>query len=717
LDRSQIHLRLEPLEERAVPATFRWVGVGGDSTDGKGGWATDARNWADGNGQPVNVAPTAGDAIILDDLARRPLYVRAGTCLACDSITTAASWQGTFQILFGPVKAGVLLEDRLTIEGGNQGAGPTLWSKGQLAINGNGYVEQIGGTFNYTGGEIDYSDNGANDLGYFYIVDGGTLDINAESPKVGAQILVGYHWLNNANAVSAGTLKLSQGTIDVNHNAGISISSMGVLQALGGNIVDDPGTGQIVNSGRVDATASSLRTGMVIRNGGTVEVGKYKTLTIANKFQYDPGVFVSMTQTGGQTILNFSATLLMSEGYVQSGGAFQCNDLFFGADNGLWNVVGWMDIRVGGLVLGDQPRAFGSLYISKSLTLGSGSTLSIDVNSARADVCDKALASGAVTIADRAALNITTSTPQRPSSENRWTFLTGSSISGPFTTITQGGLFTHWIAFIDGNSYKLRAPPITGFFNNILGAIEATPWTGTVATFTDPAADNPNPGMYQATIDWGDGNTTSNATISADGEGGFIVTGSHTWAKWGSYPMTITVQLVDEPFDTFHWYGTGEVADVIPYVVDGGPGATIPVGSTFTSWGRFTDPGADTWTATVDYGDGSGLQPLEVNQEDKTFVLNHNYTSVGEFIVQVTIYDTAEPSDGATWIVDVYDPSGGNSVVGGGGNGGASARRTPSSAPAGSSVLAPVTLPLGALFTDRTGNDLWPDLLGSVYVG
>jgi hypothetical protein len=32
----------------------------------------------------------------------------------------------------------------------------------------------------------------------------------------------------------------------------------------------------------------------------------------------------------------------------------------------------------------------------------------------------------------------------------------------------------------------------------------------------------------------------------------------------------------------------------------------------------------DMWTATVDYGDGSGIQPLTLN-EDKTFTLSHEY--------------------------------------------------------------------------------------------
>jgi hypothetical protein len=581
----------------------------------------------------------------------------------------------------------VLVEDRLSIHGTSPGAFVSRWDNGLIALNAGGYIELDGGTFDYKGGEIDYTDNGANDLGYFYLLNGGTLNVRADTPKIGAFIYVGRH---SSGTVSAGTLKLSQGTIAVAHNAGIEVTQMGVLRALGGNIEANPGTGQIANWGRVDVTASNLSTGMVIRNqAGTVEVGQGKTLTIPNTFQYEPYVNASITQAGGQTILNDGAQLVINGGYVQSGGSFLCKDAAFGAA-GSWDVHNWMDIRAGGLILGDQARTFGTLTVHGALTLGVGSTLSIDVDSGHNNVCDKAVAFGAVTIANGAALSITTSTPQRPSSENRWTFLTGSSISGPFTTITQGGLFTHWIAFIDGNSYKLRAPPITGLFNNIFGAIEATPWSGTVAGFTDPLVDNPTPDMYRATIDWGDGNTTSNATITADGEGGFIVTGSHTWAKWGFYPMTVTVQLVAEPFDTFHWDGTAEVGDVLPIVYDGGPGATITVGSTFTSWCVFRDPGADTWTVIVDYGDGSDLQSLTVSP-DNPFTVSHTYTTVGEFYVRAMIYDTGGAGEGATWIVTVYDPSEGGSAPGGAGGGGAAASTAQSSPSAGTSVLAPVT--------------------------
>ncbi len=87
--------------------------------------------------------------------------------------------------------------------------------------------------------------------------------------------------------------------------------------------------------------------------------------------------------------------------------------------------------------------------------------------------------------------------------------------------------------------------------------------------------------------------------------------------------------------------------------VDAGPNATINEGDTFSGPGSFTDPDADTWTATVDYGDGSGVGPLALNP-DKTFDLIHIYTSAAGSPFTVTVeVDDGTAAGTATALVTV----------------------------------------------------------------
>ncbi len=62
------------------------------------------------------------------------------------------------------------------------------------------------------------------------------------------------------------------------------------------------------------------------------------------------------------------------------------------------------------------------------------------------------------------------------------------------------------------------------------------------------------------------------------------------------------------------------------------------IGSQLSVKGSFIDPGADTWTATVDYGDGSGTQTLALNA-DKTFALSHVYADNGVYPMTVIVTD------------------------------------------------------------------------------
>src|SRR5207237_10388615 len=68
-----------------------------------------------------------------------------------------------------------------------------------------------------------------------------------------------------------------------------------------------------------------------------------------------------------------------------------------------------------------------------------------------------------------------------------------------------------------------------------------------------------------------------------------------------------------------------------PPVVTAGTDATLTEGSTFTRLVSFADPGADVWTATVDYGDGTPVTILTTPTPSSPLALNHLYSDNGHY--------------------------------------------------------------------------------------
>ena len=92
-----------------------------------------------------------------------------------------------------------------------------------------------------------------------------------------------------------------------------------------------------------------------------------------------------------------------------------------------------------------------------------------------------------------------------------------------------------------------------------------------------------------------------------------------------------------------------------PPVVGAGDDATVYEGTAVLRSGTFTDPDAgDAWTATVNYGDGAGVQPLTLNP-DKTFDLSHTYAENGDYAVTVTVMDSCDESDAGQFVVTVLN--------------------------------------------------------------
>ncbi len=87
---------------------------------------------------------------------------------------------------------------------------------------------------------------------------------------------------------------------------------------------------------------------------------------------------------------------------------------------------------------------------------------------------------------------------------------------------------------------------------------------------------------------------------------------------------------------------------------DLGANTLVRQGQPFIREGLFADPGNDMWTASVDYGDGAGPELLAL-RPDRTFTLNHLYTTRGEYTrtVVVSITDNDSPPQWDTTVVTV----------------------------------------------------------------
>ena len=93
-------------------------------------------------------------------------------------------------------------------------------------------------------------------------------------------------------------------------------------------------------------------------------------------------------------------------------------------------------------------------------------------------------------------------------------------------------------------------------------------------------------------------------------------------------------------------------ASPIPIIVNAGGNAVVQQGTLFTRTCSFTDlPGDGPWTATVNYGDGTGIQPLALNGQ--SFTLSHIFANAGTFTTTVTVTNRNGVSGSFSYLVTV----------------------------------------------------------------
>ncbi len=110
---------------------------------------------------------------------------------------------------------------------------------------------------------------------------------------------------------------------------------------------------------------------------------------------------------------------------------------------------------------------------------------------------------------------------------------------------------------------------------------------------------------------------------------------AHTYAQDGAYAVTVSV--VDDGGAATDESLTLTVTNVPP-AVDCGGHVALGLGEILSRDCTFTDPGADRWEATVDYGDGDGAVDLAIGA-DGEMTLSHAYATEGVYRVTVRVDD------------------------------------------------------------------------------
>ncbi len=152
-------------------------------------------------------------------------------------------------------------------------------------------------------------------------------------------------------------------------------------------------------------------------------------------------------------------------------------------------------------------------------------------------------------------------------------------------------------------------------------------------SFTDPGTLD----THVVTINWGDGSPAQTVNLTA-GTTTFSV--PHQYLQDGNYPISVTV--ADNGGGISASVSTpATVNNVAPSnVAVSLTAATINENGTTTLNGSFTDPGTlDTHVVTINWGDGTPAQTINLTAGVTTFSVPHQYLQDGNYPISVTVAD------------------------------------------------------------------------------
>ncbi|SIO63445.1 PKD repeat-containing protein [Singulisphaera sp. GP187] len=227
----------------------------------------------------------------------------------------------------------------------------------------------------------------------------------------------------------------------------------------------------------------------------------------------------------------------------------------------------------------------------------------------------------------------------------QWTFAGGTTSTEPITTRTYAdeGSDTATLTVTDtaGATATAAAQVTIGNATPFVRPVadqqvtEGTPYALAVS-FADPGTGD----KHTATIDWGDGTYSSNATVQEQNGAGTVVA-THSYSNEGTHTVTVTVADDDDPAGTASTTFHVTVNPLAPTVTINGPPVTDE-GATYTLNLSAIEPSVDTvYDWTIDWGDGTAPETFYGNPPTVTHVYNNDG-------VTDTITASATDEDG-TW--------------------------------------------------------------------
>ncbi|MEP6978838.1 MAG: hypothetical protein ABI948_12375 [Thermoleophilia bacterium] len=224
-----------------------------------------------------------------------------------------------------------------------------------------------------------------------------------------------------------------------------------------------------------------------------------------------------------------------------------------------------------------------------------------------------------------------------------------------------------FLAVIDITAKATVNDPAITATGKSINATEGAPFSGVVASFTDPDTAA-TAAEYSATIDWGDGTPLSIGTISGPTGGPFNVSGSHTYLEEGSYTITVVITDKDTASNTATAESHATVADA-PLTGSCTDSTSLMVFNGVVQTFSDADPNVTVtdYSATINWGDSSS-SPGTIAPSGAQFTVSgtHVYAATGSYTITTTTSDVggSQTTTACKVLVGSFAAGGGSFVIG-----------------------------------------------------